>query len=191
MTIILRKPGQSNRSDIVHKGDVITHLEMDNNFEHLVSVDDSLAGRVSALEGGVPAPTLSSIYESAVNSISGQLLWDITFPAGTVLPSSDFDKIIQIRNTTGNNTTPAVFTLEDGTTAGQTVKILVNPVIATDPTQYTQSPYCRVWAKQFIENYARQDGNGSQYGFVNYQSLTGYKAWSLIWTGDYWAKIDG
>jgi hypothetical protein len=50
MTITLRKPGQSGRSDIVHKGDVITHLEMDNNFEHLVSVDDSLAGRINILE---------------------------------------------------------------------------------------------------------------------------------------------
>lgn len=50
MTITLRKSGQSGRSDIVYNGDVITHAQMDANFEHLVSVDDAHATRLDNLE---------------------------------------------------------------------------------------------------------------------------------------------
>ena len=73
MTITLRKSGQSGRSDIVHKGDVITHDEMDANFEHLVSVDDALTSRIVSLENSsmnLTAPSVQLTYDGSTGELT-------------------------------------------------------------------------------------------------------------------------
>ena len=73
MTITLRKSGQSGRSDIVHNGDVITHAQMDANFEHLVSVDDALTSRIVSLENSslnLTAPSVQLTYDGNTGELT-------------------------------------------------------------------------------------------------------------------------
>ena len=73
MTITLRKSGQSGRSDVVYNGDVITHAQMDANFEHLVSVDDDLTSRVVSLENtslSLTAPSAQLTYDGSTGELT-------------------------------------------------------------------------------------------------------------------------
>ena len=73
MTITLRKSGQSGRSDIVYNGDVITHAQMDANFEHLVSVDDALTSRIVSLENtslNLTAPSVQLTYDGSTGELT-------------------------------------------------------------------------------------------------------------------------